>query len=131
MVAGLAYAAIGTDTAGSIREPAALCGCVGLKADVWAGLCRGVIPLSPSLDHVGPLASTVEDAAIVLQAIAGYDAADIASADVPVADYVSATAEGVKGVRVGVLRGYFFEDLDAEVASAMEHALAGIAELWG
>ena len=129
VVAGLAYAAIGTDTAGSIREPAALCGCVGLKATYGRVSARGVIPLSTSLDHVGPLTPTVEDAAIVLQAIAGYDAADLASADVPVADYVSATAEGVKGLRVGVLREYFFEDLDGEVASAMEHALAGIRSL--
>ena len=86
---GLACAAIGTDTAGSIREPAALCGCVGLKPTYGRVSSRGVIPLSTSLDHVGPLAATVADAAIVLQAIAGYDAADITSADVPVADYVS------------------------------------------
>ena len=102
VVAGLAYAAIGTDTAGSIREPAALCGCVGLKPTYGRVSSRGVIPLSSSLDHVGPLAATVEDAAIVLQAIAGYDAADITSVDVPVADYVSALREGAKSVRVGV-----------------------------
>jgi Asp-tRNA(Asn)/Glu-tRNA(Gln) amidotransferase A subunit family amidase len=88
-----------------------------------------VIPLSASLDHVGPLAGTVEDAAIVLQAIAGYDAADITSEDVPVADYVSALRDGVKGVRVGVPRGYFFDELDVEVAAAMEHALAGLQSL--
>ena len=75
VAAGLAYAAIGTDTAGSIREPAALCGCVGIKPTYGRVSSRGVIPLSLSLDHVGPLAATVEDAAIVLQAIAGYDAA--------------------------------------------------------
>jgi aspartyl-tRNA(Asn)/glutamyl-tRNA(Gln) amidotransferase subunit A len=129
VVAGLAYAAIGTDTAGSIREPAALCGCVGLKPTYGRVSSRGVIPLSLSLDHVGPLAATVEDAAIVLQAIAGYDAADITTADVPVADYVSALREGAKSLRVGVPRGYFFDDLDAEVASAMEHALRGISTL--
>ena len=77
VAAGMAYAAIGTDTAGSIREPAALCGCVGLKPTYGRVSSRGVIPLSSSLDHVGPLAATVEDAAIVLQAIAGYDAADV------------------------------------------------------
>lgn len=129
VVAGLAYAAIGTDTAGSVREPAALCGCVGLKPTYGRVSSRGVIPLSLSLDHVGPLATTVEDAAIVLQAIAGYDAADITSADVPVADYVSALREGAKSLRVGVPRAYFFEDLDPEVASAMEHALRGISTL--
>jgi aspartyl-tRNA(Asn)/glutamyl-tRNA(Gln) amidotransferase subunit A len=129
VVAGLAYAAIGTDTAGSIREPAALCGCVGLKPTYGRVSSRGVIPLSWSLDHVGPLAATVEDAAIVLQAIAGYDAADITSANVPVADYVSAMRESVKALRVGVPRGYFYDDLDLEVASAMEHALRGISTL--
>ena len=129
VAAGMAYAAIGTDTAGSIREPAALCGCVGLKPTYGRVSSRGVIPLSSSLDHVGPLAATVADAAVVLQAIAGYDAADMTSADVPVADYVSALREDAKGMRVGVARGYFFDDLDPEVASAMEHALRGIAEL--
>src|ERR1039458_7576175 len=129
VVAGLAYAALGTDTAGSIREPAALCGCVGLKPTYGRVSVRGVIPLSPSLDHVGPLAATVEDAAIVLQAIAGYDSTDITTADVPVADYVSALRQGAKSLRVGVPRGYFFEDLDPEVASAMEHALRGISTL--
>jgi Asp-tRNA(Asn)/Glu-tRNA(Gln) amidotransferase A subunit family amidase len=88
-----------------------------------------VIPLSASLDHVGPLAATVEDAAIVLQAVAGYDAADVTSADIPVADYVGELREGAKGVRVGVPRAYFFDDLDAEVAAAMEHALAGLQSL--
>lgn len=129
VAAGLAYAAIGTDTAGSIREPAALCGCVGLKPTYGRVSSRGVIPLSLWLDHVGPLAATVEDAAIVLQAIAGYDAGDITAADVPVADYVSAMRESVKALRVGVPRGYFFDDLDPEVASAMEHALRGISTL--
>ena len=129
VVAGLAYAAIGTDTAGSIREPAALCGCVGLKPTYGRVSSRGVIPLSASLDHVGPLAATVADAAIVLQAIAGYDAADITTVDVPVADYVAALREDAKSLRVGVPRDYFFDDLDAEVASAMEHALRGIATL--
>ena len=129
VVVGMAYAAIGTDTAGSIREPAALCGCVGLKPTYGRVSGRGVIPLSLSLDHVGPLAATVADAAIVMQAIAGYDATDITTADVPVADYVSALREDAKTLRVGVPRDYFFDDLDAEVASASEHALRGIATL--
>jgi len=126
---GMCCAAIGTDTAGSIREPASLCGCVGLKPTFGRVPSRGVIPLSASLDHVGPLAATVSDAAIVLQAIAGYDPDDITSSDVPVADYVSAVREDTKSLRVGVPRAYFFEDLDAEVASAMEHALRGIETL--
>ena len=126
---GMCCAAIGTDTAGSIREPAALCGCVGIKPTYGRVPSRGVIPLSASLDHVGPLAATVSDAAIVLQAIAGYDPDDITSNDVPVADYFSAVREDTKSLRVGVPREYFFEDLDAEVASAMEHALLGIETL--
>jgi aspartyl-tRNA(Asn)/glutamyl-tRNA(Gln) amidotransferase subunit A len=129
VVAGMACAAIGTDTAGSIREPAALCGCVGIKPTYGRVSSRGVIPLSSSLDHVGPLAASVRDAAIVLQAIAGYDAGDITSAEVPAADYVSSLSEGTKGLRVGVLREYFFDDLDPEVASALEHAIRGIATM--
>jgi aspartyl-tRNA(Asn)/glutamyl-tRNA(Gln) amidotransferase subunit A len=127
VVAGMACAAIGTDTAGSIREPAALCGCVGIKPTYGRVSGRGVIPLSLSLDHVGPLAASVEDAAIVLQAVAGYDAADITTADVPVADHVGALREDTKSLRVGVPRAYFFDELDAEVASAMEHALRELA----
>jgi aspartyl-tRNA(Asn)/glutamyl-tRNA(Gln) amidotransferase subunit A len=129
VVARLAYTAIGTDTAGSIREPAALCGCVGLKPTYGRVSSWGVIPLSQSLDHVGPLAATVADAAIVLQAIAGYDPADITSADVPVADYVAALREDAKTLRVGVPRAYFLDDLDAEVASAVEDALRVIGTL--
>ena len=129
VVAGLAYASIGTDTAGSIREPASLCGCVGLKATYGRVPSRGVIPLSLSLDHVGSLATTVTDAAIVLQAIAGYDAADITSVDLPVSDYVAGLREDAKSLRVGVLREYFFDNLEPEVASAMEHAQRGIETL--
>jgi aspartyl-tRNA(Asn)/glutamyl-tRNA(Gln) amidotransferase subunit A len=129
VAAGMVYAAIGTDTAGSIREPAALCGCVGLKPTYGRVSSGGVIPLSWSLDHVGPLAATVEDAAVVLQAIAGYDAEDVGSAEVAVMDYVSALREDVKGMRVGVARGYFFDEVDAEVASAMDTALRGIQSL--
>lgn len=129
VTAGMTYAAIGTDTAGSVREPGSLCGCVGLKPTYGRVSSRGVIPLSTSLDHVGPITSSVADAAIVLQAIAGYDARDITSADIPVADYVSGLKEGAKALRVGVPREYFFDDLDAEVAAAMDHALRGIETL--
>jgi aspartyl-tRNA(Asn)/glutamyl-tRNA(Gln) amidotransferase subunit A len=129
VAAGLCYAAIGTDTAGSIREPAALCGCVGIKPTYGRVSARGVIPLSWSLDHVGPLAATVADAAIVLQAIAGYDPLDACSADVPVSDYVSALGEGTKSLRIGVPRAYFYDDLDDEVRAAIEQALAVIGTL--
>ncbi len=119
VVTGMAYAAIGTDTAGSVREPAALCGCVGLKPTYGRVSSRGVISLSPSLDHVGPIAASVADCATVLQAIAGYDSADITTADIPVADYASALGESAKTLRVGVPRGYFYDDLDPEVGSAI------------
>lgn len=129
VAAGLAVAAIGTDTAGSIREPGALCGCVGLKPTYGRVSSRGIIPLSPSLDHIGPIAASVADAAAVLQAIAGYDAADITTADAAAADYLSAVRGDVKKMRVGIPRAFFFEDLDAEVASAMDHALRGIESM--
>jgi aspartyl-tRNA(Asn)/glutamyl-tRNA(Gln) amidotransferase subunit A len=126
VVAGMGYASIGTDTAGSIREPAALCGCVGLKPTYGRVPSRGVFPLSPSLDHVGPLARSVADVAIVLQALAGFDAADLTTPEIPVADYVGGIRESGARLRVGVPRDYFFDDLDPEVASAMSHALDGI-----
>jgi aspartyl-tRNA(Asn)/glutamyl-tRNA(Gln) amidotransferase subunit A len=129
VAAGLCYAAIGTDTAGSIREPAALCGCVGIKPTYGRVSVRGVIPLSWSLDHVGPLAATVGDAAAVLQVIAGYDRLDVGSADVPVSDYVSGLGEATKALRVGVPRAYFFDDLDDEVRAAVEQALVVIRTL--
>ena len=129
VAAGLCYAAIGTDTAGSIREPASLCGCVGLKPTYGRVSARGVIPLSASLDHVGPFAASVADVAIVLQAITGYDAGDIGSCDVPVSDYSSGLSETVKALRVGVPRPYFFDDLDPETATAMEEAMAAIRDL--
>jgi aspartyl-tRNA(Asn)/glutamyl-tRNA(Gln) amidotransferase subunit A len=122
VVAGMGYASIGTDTAGSIREPAALCGCVGLKATYGRVPSRGVIPLSASLDHVGPLARSVADVAIVLQAIAGFDAEDMTTAEVPVADYLSGMKESPARLRVGVPQDYFFDDLDVEVASTLNHA---------
>ncbi len=126
VAAGLCYAAIGTDTAGSIREPAALCGCVGFKPTYGRVSARGVIPLSWSLDHIGPLAATVGDAALVLQAIAGYDALDPCSVDVPASDYISALREDTKTLRVGIPRGHFFDDLDDEVRAGVEEALAVI-----
>ncbi|MFZ1006894.1 MAG: amidase [Candidatus Sulfotelmatobacter sp.] len=134
VAAGLCYAAIGTDTAGSIREPAALCGCVGLKPTYGRVSTRGVIPLSWSLDHVGPLAATVADTAVVLQAIAGYDALDISSADVPTCDYVSALRTNgedteTKALRIGIPRAHFYDNLDCEVRAAVEEALARIGTL--
>ena len=123
VAAGLGYGAIGTDTAGSVREPAALCGVVGLKPTYGRVSARGVIPLSVSLDHVGPIARTVADVAVIFAAIAGHDAEDKNSVDAPVEDYVAALAEKLP-VRCesASRRKFFFEDLDAEVASAADHA---------
>lgn len=129
VAAGLCYAAVGTDTAGSIREPASQCGCVGLKPTYGRVSCRGVIPLAWSLDHVGPLAATVGDTAVLLQAMAGYDALDLGCADVPVDDYVSGLHESVKKLRVGIPREYFFHELDEEVRAAVEEALLVIKTL--
>jgi Asp-tRNA(Asn)/Glu-tRNA(Gln) amidotransferase A subunit family amidase len=88
-----------------------------------------VIPLSTSLDHVGPIARTVADAAVIFQAIAGFDEKDKATADVPVEDYVARLGETLRPVRIGVPRSLFFDDLNAEVASAVNHALTGLASL--
>jgi aspartyl-tRNA(Asn)/glutamyl-tRNA(Gln) amidotransferase subunit A len=129
VAARLCYGSIGTDTAGSIREPAALCGVVGLKPTYGRVSARGVIPLSWSLDHVGPIAATVSDAAVILQAIAGFDAGDIASSDVPVADYVGALGKRSNALKVGVPRAYCFESLDPEVESAVNQALSVLTTL--
>ncbi|MHB8576812.1 MAG: amidase, partial [Dehalococcoidia bacterium] len=123
IAAGLAAGTLGTDTGGSIRIPASLCGCVGLKPTYGRVSKAGVLPLSFVFDHPGPITATVEDAAIVLQAIAGYDPADPATAPVPVPDYTAALSGGIKGLRVGVPRDYFFDRLDNEVRAAVEAAL--------
>ena len=127
--AGLGYGAIGTDTSGSIREPAALCGVVGLKPTYGRVSARGVIPLAPSLDHVGPIARTVEDVAVILEAIAGFDRNDPASRDVPAADYARALRQGPGALRIGVPRSFFCEDLDPEVAAATDNALRVLAAM--
>ena len=131
VAARLGCGAIGTDTAGSVRLPAAFCGVVGVKPTYGRVSTRGVIPLSWSLDHVGTIAATVSDAAILLQAIAGYDPRDITSADVPVTDYVAALRENPKPLRVGVPRPFFFEDLDPEIAAGVDQALSVIQKLTG
>lgn len=124
VAAEMCWGSIGTDTSGSIREPAALCGIVGLKPTYGRVSAHGVIPLSWSLDHVGPIARTVSDAAVILQATAGYDQKDPASANVPVDDYVGALSSPVRApLRIGVPRRYFFEELHPEIAAAVEHAL--------
>jgi aspartyl-tRNA(Asn)/glutamyl-tRNA(Gln) amidotransferase subunit A len=129
VASGLCYAAMGTDTAGSIREPAALCGIVGLKPSYGRVSARGVIPLSWSLDHVGPLTTTVADAALTLQVLAGHDAGDPHSADIPVDNYVAALHAPTRKLRLGIPRSFFYEDLHSEVASAMDQALSVLSTL--
>jgi aspartyl-tRNA(Asn)/glutamyl-tRNA(Gln) amidotransferase subunit A len=97
---------------------------VGLKPTYGRVSARGVIPLSWSLDHVGPIALTVTDAAVILQAIAGFDAGDISSDDIPLADYVAELGSGPQTLRIGVPREYFFASLDAEIESAVEQAMS-------
>src|SRR5579883_1841486 len=123
VVAGMAPYALGTDTGGSIRIPASLCGCVGLKPTYGRVSTAGIVPLSWSLDHAGPLTRTVEDAAVVLQAIAGIDPRDPATAPVPVPNYPAELRASIAGMRLGVVRGGFCEALDPDVAAAFEAAL--------
>jgi Asp-tRNA(Asn)/Glu-tRNA(Gln) amidotransferase A subunit family amidase len=126
---GLGFAAIGTDTAGSIRLPAAYCGVVGLKPTYGRVSARGVIPLSWTLDHIGPIANSVTDAALILQVIAGYDPGDPASADVPVPDFGANLGKSVKSLRMAVPRAFFFDELNPEVANAIEQAIVVFAKL--
>ncbi len=128
VAAGMAAMAMGTDTGGSIRIPAALCGTVGLKATHGRVSTAGVVPLSWSLDHAGPLTKTVADAAIVLNLIAGADPQDPLTPPVPVDDYTRDLGAGVRGLRLGVPRA-FFEDCDAEVLGAVESALGTYRDL--
>jgi len=125
----IGFGAIGTDTAGSVREPAALCGVVGLKPTYGRVSARGVIPLSPSLDHVGPIGRTVADVAALLQVIAGFDPHDPTSANVPVEDYLAAIQENATPPRIGIPRAFFFDDLDPEVASAVDQAILVLSTL--
>ena len=131
VAAGLVPAALGSDTGGSIRLPAALCGIAGLKPTYGLVSRRGVYPNSFSFDHVGPMAWTAEDCAILLGVIAGYDPADPASADRPVPDYRAALAQPVRGLRVGVVRRWHEEDIQTDPATvrAFEDAVATLREL--
>jgi aspartyl-tRNA(Asn)/glutamyl-tRNA(Gln) amidotransferase subunit A len=119
----------GTDTGGSIRQPAAHCGVVGLKPTYGRVSRYGVIAYASSLDQVGPLARDVEDCAILLQAVAGYDPLDSTSVDTPVPDYRATLRQGVKGLRIGLPREYFIEGLDPEVKAAVEAAIATFRQL--
>ena len=128
LAAGLCYGSVGSDTGGSIRQPSAYCGTVGLKPTYGRVSTRGVIPLSWLYDHVGPMTRTVADAAAMLQVLAGYDPDDANSADQPVPDYSAALSR--KGpLRVGIPRAYFYEGLHPEIESAMNAALKVMGKL--
>jgi aspartyl-tRNA(Asn)/glutamyl-tRNA(Gln) amidotransferase subunit A len=129
VAAGLGYASMGSDTGGSIRLPAALCGVVGVKPTYGLVSRAGVLPLSWSLDHCGPLTGTVEDAAIVLNAIVGHDPADPASADRVMPDLTTALDGRVRGLRVGLLAEYLGENVDPEVATAVRTAARDLERL--
>lgn len=129
LAASMCPAATGSDTAGSIRIPAALCGVVGLKPTYGRVSKYGVIPLSWSMDHAGPLTRSVEDAALMLSVMAGYDGSDAASADRPVPDFSAALTGDLQGLRLGVPSGYFFDPIDAEVDAAWQRAIARLEAL--
>lgn len=129
VASGTAVATLGSDTGGSIRQPAAFCGVVGVLPTYGRVSRYGLIAFASSLDHVGPVAKTVKDAAILLREIAGRDLMDSTSADVPVPDYEKEIGRSVKGLRVGVPNEYFGEGLDSEVRAAVEAAIQKLAEL--
>jgi aspartyl-tRNA(Asn)/glutamyl-tRNA(Gln) amidotransferase subunit A len=122
------YAALGTDTGGSVRTPSAMCGVTGMKATYGRVSIRGIVPLTWSLDHCGPIARTVEDTAMVLQAIAGYDRLDLQSVDRLAPDYAAAIGAPVAQFRLGI-SPQFYDTLEPEVASAMEAAHGLLAKL--
>ena len=131
LAAGLVPAALGSDTGGSIRGPASFCGITGFMPTYGLVSRYGVIPNSFTFDHCGPMARTVEDCALLLQAIAGYDPRDAGSIEHPIPEYRAALGGSIKGLRIGVLRHYWEEDLPAPdvVRRAMEDALAVFREL--
>ncbi|HZB91989.1 MAG TPA: amidase [Stellaceae bacterium] len=130
LAAGLFPAALGTDTGGSIRNPASQCGITGMKPTYGRVSRRGAFPLAFSLDHVGPMTRGVRDNALMLQVIAGHDPGDPASADEPVPDYTQGLEQGVKGLRIGVIRQFYTSDLagDPEMVAAVEEAARWFAE---
>jgi aspartyl-tRNA(Asn)/glutamyl-tRNA(Gln) amidotransferase subunit A len=128
IVACSAAATIGSDTGGSIRIPAAFCGCVGLK-QTWSRVSRfGVLPLADSLDHAGPITRSVRDAALMLQVIAGFDPKDATSSREPVPDYARALTGDIKGTRIGVIRE-LRTGVSAEVGEGFDGAMKQLATL--
>ena len=129
VAAGLCAGALGTDTGGSIRQPASFCGVVGIKPTYGRVSRFGLVAFASSLDQIGPITRDVEDAAIMLQAIAGYDPGDSTSVDLPVPDYRAALKEPIRGLRLGIPREYFIEGTDPEVAEAVRNAISTCREL--
>jgi aspartyl-tRNA(Asn)/glutamyl-tRNA(Gln) amidotransferase subunit A len=124
----LCYGALGTDTGGSIRTPSAHCGVVGLKPTYGRVSIRGIVPLTWSLDHCGPIARTVQDAAMILQQIAGYDKLDVDSEEHPVGNYVGAIGAPVANFRIGIPPRYF-DMVELDVQKAVEDAIAVLNKL--
>jgi aspartyl-tRNA(Asn)/glutamyl-tRNA(Gln) amidotransferase subunit A len=124
VAAGLAPGSLGSDTGGSIRIPASLCGITGLKPTYGRVSRAGVLPLAWSMDHVGPMTRSAADCALMLGAMAGYDPADASTSVLPVPDYAAALTGDLKGLRVGLLRGFFLEGATPEVRAAVEAAAA-------
>jgi len=124
VAASQAVATLGTDTGGSIRQPASHCGVVGLKPTYGRVSRYGVIAYASSLDQVGPLTRDVEDCALMLQAVAGFDDADSTSVDIPVPDYRATLKDGIAGLKIGLPKEYFIEGLDSEVKKAVDAAIA-------
>jgi aspartyl-tRNA(Asn)/glutamyl-tRNA(Gln) amidotransferase subunit A len=129
VAADMCFASIGTDTAGSIRIPASYCGIVGLMPTYGRVSIRGIIPVSVSFDHAGPMCKTVEDTAILLNVIAGYDSGDRTTVDVAVSDYVGALHNPTSKLRLGLPRKPFFDNLNSDVGKAVDAALAVLAKL--
>ena len=129
VAAFLAAGALGTDTGGSIRIPASLCGVVGLKQTYGLASRHGIFPLSDSFDHGGPLGRTVDDTALLLQAIAGPDVHDSSTANAKVKNYTAKLDHPIDGMKIGVPRGFFFEDLHPEIETTVNAALQKLEEL--
>jgi len=125
----LGFGSLGSDTGGSIRIPASICGVVGLKPTYGRCSLRGVVPLSWSMDHPCPIARTVEDVAILLEAMSGHDPLDPSSRDTPVPHYLEALTGNLRGLRIGIPTTYFFESLEPEVESALKDALKAFQKL--
>jgi aspartyl-tRNA(Asn)/glutamyl-tRNA(Gln) amidotransferase subunit A len=129
VAARLAPAATGTDTGGSIRQPAALCGLTGLKPTYGRVSRYGMIAFASSLDQAGPISQTAEDAAMLLQVMAGFDPRDSTSIDQPVPDYTTGLSRDLKGLKIGIPKEHFGDGLDSGVAAAVEAALAEYKKL--